>query len=93
MPLSRRVPKRGFTNIFATVYTAINVSDLNCFEDGTEITAAMLKEYGFIKKINDGIKILGNGELTKKLNVKAAKFTKTAEEKILAAGGSAEVVK
>ena len=93
MPLSRRVPKRGFTNIFATFYTAINVSDLNCFEDGTEITAAMLKEYGFIKKINDGIKILGNGELTKKLNVKAAKFTKTAEEKILAAGGSAEVVK
>ncbi len=93
MPLSRRLPKRGFTNIFATVYTTINVADLDVFEDGTEINAEMLKEVGFIKKINDGIKILGGGELTKKLVVKAAKFTKSAEEKILAAGGSVEVVK
>lgn len=93
MPLSRRVPKRGFTNIFATVYTTVNVSDLNIFEDGTEITAAMLKEMGVISKINDGLKVLGDGELTKKLTVKAAKFTKSAEEKILAAGGSIEVVK
>lgn len=93
MPLSRRVPKRGFTNIFATVYTTLNVADLDVFEDGTEINAEMLKELGFIKKINDGIKILGGGELTKKLDVKAAKFTKTAEEKILAAGGSVEVIK
>ena len=93
MPLSRRIPKRGFTNIFATVYTTINVADLECFEDGTEINAEMLKEMGFIKKINDGLKILGGGELTKKLDVKAAKFTKSAQEKIVAAGGSAEVVK
>ena len=93
MPLSRRVPKRGFTNIFATVYSTVNVSDLNIFEDGTEITAAMLKEMGVISKINDGLKVLGDGELTKKLTVKAAKFTKSAEEKILAAGGSIEVVK
>ncbi len=93
MPLSRRVPKRGFTNIFATVYTTINVSDLNIFEDGTEITAAMLKEMGVINKINDGLKVLGDGELTKKLTVKAAKFTKSAEEKILAAGGTIEVIK
>ena len=78
---------RGFTNIFATVYTTVNVEDLNVFEDGTEITAEFLKEINFIKKVNDGLKILGNGELTKKLNVKAAKFTKSAQEKIVAAGG------
>lgn len=92
MPLARRLPKRGFTNIFATVYTTVNVEDLNVFDDGTEITAEFLKEIKFIKKVNDGLKILGNGELTKKLNVKAAKFTKTAEEKILAAGGTVEVM-
>lgn len=92
MPLSRRLPKRGFTNIFATVYTTINVGDLDAFEDGTEITAEFLKEVGFIKKINDGLKVLGDGELTKKLNVKAVKFTKSAQEKIVAAGGSAEVI-
>ena len=91
MPLSRRLPKRGFTNIFATVYTTVNVEDLNVFEDGTEITAEFLKEINFIKKVNDGLKILGNGELTKKLNVKAAKFTKSAQEKIVAAGGTSEV--
>jgi len=93
MPLSRRLPKRGFTNIFATVYTTVNVEDLNVFEDGTEITAEFLKEIKFIKKINDGLKILGEGELTKKLTVKAVKFTKTAQEKIVAAGGTAEVIK
>jgi len=93
MPLSRRLPKRGFKNIFAKVYTTINVCDLNAFEDGTEINAEFLAEVGFIKKINDGIKILGEGELTKKLTVKAAKFTKSAEAKIVAAGGTAEVVK
>ena len=93
MPLSRRLPKRGFTNIFATVYTTINVGELNAFEDGTEITAEFLREHNFIKKVNDGIKILGEGELTRKLVVKAAKFTKSAEEKIVAAGGTAEVVK
>ena len=92
MPLSRRLPKRGFTNIFATVYTTVNVEELNCFEDGTEITAEFLWEIGFIKKINDGLKILGDGELTKKLTVKAAKFTKSAAEKIVAAGGAIEVI-
>ena len=93
MPLARRLPKRGFTNIFATVYTTVNVSDLNVFDEGTEITAEFLLEQRFIKKINDGLKILGNGELEKKLTVKAAKFTKTAEEKITKAGGTAEVTK
>lgn len=92
MPLARRLPKRGFTNIFATVYTTVNVEDLNVFDDGTEITAEYLKEIRFIRKINDGLKILGDGELTKKLNVKAAKFTKSAEEKIIAAGGTVEVI-
>ena len=92
MPLSRRLPKRGFKNIFAKVYTTINVGELEVFEDGTEITAEFLKNAGFIKKINDGIKILGQGELTKKLTVKAVKFTASAQEKISAAGGVAEVV-
>lgn len=92
MPLSRRLPKRGFTNIFAKEYSIVNVSDLNRFEDGTEITAELLKEQRLIRQILDGVKILGNGEITKKLTVKAAKFTKTATEKIVAAGGTAEVV-
>lgn len=92
MPLARRIPKRGFTNIFAKEYTTINVSDLNVFEDGTEITAEFLKEQKFISKINDGLKVLGNGELNKKLTVKAKKFTKTAQEKIANAGGNAEVI-
>ncbi|MFA5676432.1 MAG: 50S ribosomal protein L15 [Christensenellales bacterium] len=92
MPLSRRLPKRGFTNIFAKEYATVNVCELNRFEDGTEITAAFLKEQRIIRKINDGLKVLGNGELTKKLTVKAAKFTETAAEKIAAAGGTAEVV-
>lgn len=93
MPLYRRLPKRGFTNIFAKTYTEINVSDLNKFEDGATVTAESLKEAGIIKKVNDGIKVLGNGELTaKNLDVKAAKFTKSAEEKIAKAGGKAEVI-
>lgn len=93
MPLYRRLPKRGFTNIFAKTYTEINVSDLNKFEDGATVTAESLKEAGIIKKVNDGIKVLGNGELTvKNLEVKAAKFTKSAEEKIAGAGGKAEVI-
>ncbi len=91
MPLSRRLPKRGFVNIFAKTYTTVNVGDLDCFDDGTEIDVDFLKETGFISKKNDGLKVLGNGELTKKLTVKAAKFTKSAAEKIAAAGGSAEV--
>lgn len=93
MPLYRRLPKRGFTNIFANVYTEINVSDLNSFENGAEVTAEALKEAGIIKKINDGIVVLGRGEITaKELTIKAARFSKGAQEKIAAAGGKAEVV-
>ena len=92
MPLSRRVPKRGFTNIFSKVYTIVNVSELEIFEPGTVITPELLKEKGVIKKINDGVKILGNGELTKNLTVKAHKFSKAAQQKIEAVGGKAEVI-
>ncbi|MFA9423956.1 MAG: 50S ribosomal protein L15 [Sedimentibacter sp.] len=92
MPLYRRLPKRGFTNIFGTVYAEINVEDLNKFEDGAEITPEILKSEGIVKKQLDGVKILGNGELAKKLTVKAHKFSKSAVEKIEAAGGKAEVI-
>ena len=93
MPLARRLPKRGFTNIFAKEYTIINVAELNRFEDGTVITAQMLKEAGVISKIEkDGLKVLGRGELTKRLDVKAAKFSETAQKAIEAAGGTVEVV-
>ncbi|MCX7843621.1 MAG: 50S ribosomal protein L15 [Clostridia bacterium] len=93
MPLYRRVPKRGFNNkLFATVYAEVNVSDLNRFENGTTVTAELLKDAGIVKKLYDGVAILGNGELTKKLTVQATKFTKTASEKIEAAGGKVEVV-
>lgn len=92
MPLTRRLPKRGFTNIFAKQYAVVNVSDLNNLEDGFVVTAESLKELGMIKKIGDGLKVLGNGELTKKLTVKAVKFTQSAQEKINAVGGSAEVI-
>ena len=92
MPLYRRLPKRGFNNIFAKQYVTINVSDLERFENGTEVTAELLKETGVVSKVMDGIKILGRGELTKKLTVKAAKFTASASEKIEKAGGKAEVI-
>ncbi|MBI6874228.1 50S ribosomal protein L15 [Clostridium aciditolerans] len=92
MPLYRRLPKRGFTNIFAKEYAEINVERLNIFEDGTEITPELLLEKGIVKKAKNGVKILGNGELQKKLTVKAAKFTKAAAEKIEAAGGKVEVI-
>ncbi|MBR3505116.1 MAG: 50S ribosomal protein L15 [Clostridia bacterium] len=92
MPLVRRLPKRGFYNPFRTEYIAINVDRLEVFEDGMTVTPVELIEYGIIKKIGDGIKIMGNGELTKKLTVQAAKFTATAKEKIEAAGGKAEVI-
>ena len=92
MPLYRRLPKRGFTNIFAKKYTEVKVSALNIFDDGAEVTAQALKDAGVIKKINDGITVLGNGEITKKLTVKAAKFTQSAKAKIEAAGGKAEVI-
>ena len=92
MPLVRRLPKRGFYNPFRTEYVAINVDRLEVFEDGATVTPVELIEYGIIKKIGDGIKIMGNGELTKKLTVQASKFTATAKEKIEAAGGKAEVI-
>jgi large subunit ribosomal protein L15 len=95
MPLYRRLPKRGFNNKrFALAYIEINVGELERFEDGTVVDAALLKQSGAISlpKVNDGIKILGNGELTKKLTVKADAFTSTAKEKIQKAGGSAEEV-
>ena len=90
--LARRIPKRGFNNVFATEYTAINVSDLEKFVDGTVVDTELLKAAGVIKKENDGVKVLGNGELTKKLTVKAAAFSATAKEKIEKVGGEAEVV-
>jgi len=92
MPLYRRLPKRGFTNIFAKEYVEVKLEVLNRFEDGAEITAQALKEAGVIKKVKDGITILGNGELTKKVTVKAARFTESAKTKIEAAGGKIEVV-
>ena len=84
--------KRGFTNIFGTEYTIINVEDLNRFEAGTEVTPELLKELGMVKQVKDGIKILGNGTLNIGITVKAHKFTKSAIEKIEAAGGKAEVI-
>ncbi len=92
MPLYRRLPKRGFTNIFAKEFAIVNVSDLNCFEAGTEVTPEMLKEAGIVKQLLDGVKVLGNGQLDKKVVVKAQKFSKSAIEKIEAAGGKAEVI-
>ena len=92
MPLYRRVPKRGFTNIFGVDYVAVNVERLEVFEDGATVDAQALLDAGIIKKTLAGIKIMGNGELTKKLNVKAAKFTASAKEKIEAVGGKAEVI-
>ena len=90
--LARRIPKRGFNNIFATKYAVINVSDLEMFNDGITVDAELLKASGLVKKELDGIKVLGNGELTKNLTVKAAKFSAAAKEKIEKAGGKAEVM-
>lgn len=92
MPLYRRLPKRGFTNHFAKEYAEINVKDLNRFEDGTVVDCAALLEAGLVKQVKDGVKVLGNGELTKKITVKAEKFSKSAVEKIETAGGKAEVL-
>lgn len=92
MPLYRRLPKRGFTNINSKNIVAINISELNRFEDGSEVTVATLLESGVIKNPKDGVKILGNGELTKKLNVKVNAFSASAAEKIQALGGNAEVI-
>ncbi len=92
MPLYRRLPKRGFKNIFAKQYVSINVEALERFDDGTEVTAELLKQTGVISKTLDGVKVLGRGELTKKLTVKVAKFSESAKEKIEKAGGKAEVM-
>ena len=92
MPLYRRVPKKGFTNIFGTDYASVNVERLNVFEDGATVDAKALLDAGIIKKTLGGVKIMGNGELQKTLNVKAAKFTASAKEKIEALGGKAEVI-
>ena len=92
MPLYRRVPKRGFNNVFRTEYAEVNLERLEAFEDGAVVDAAALLEKRIIRKELDGVKILGGGELTKKLTVKAAKFTASAKEKIEAVGGKAEVI-
>ena len=92
MPLYRRLPKRGFTNIFAKKYVSINVEELNRFDANTEVTAELLKETGVISKFCDGVVILGRGEIDKALTVKAARFSKSAEEKITKAGGKAQVM-
>ena len=92
MPLYRRVPKRGFTNIFGTEYAAVNVERLEVFNDGDVVTVDELLAKKIIRKPMDGVKIMGNGELTKKLTVKAAKYTASAKEKIEAVGGTAEVI-
>ncbi len=92
MPLQRRVPKRGFVNIFATKYATVNLAALNAFEDGAVVDAQALKEAGLVKKSFDGIKVLANGTLTKKLTVKAAAYSEAAKAKIEAAGGKAEVI-
>ena len=91
MPLSRRVPKRGFNNIFAKPLEIINLSALNAFEDGAVVTAEVLLEKGILNKCEYGYKVLGNGKLTKKVTVEASAFSKSAKEAIEAAGGKAEV--
>ena len=92
MPIYRRLPKRGFKNIWRKNYAEVNVSTLNVFDDGMTVDAVALVEMGILKNVLDGVRILGNGELTKKLTVKAQGFTKTAIQKIEAAGGVTEVI-
>lgn len=92
MPLQRRVPKRGFVNIFATRYATVNIGSLSAFEDGAVVDTDALKAVGLVKKTYDGVKILGNGNVEKKLTVKAAAFSEAAKAKIEAAGGKAEVI-
>ncbi len=92
MPLYRRLPKRGFTNIFAKRFVVLNVRDLNRFENGTEVSAQALMEVGYMKRAHDGLRILGQGELKKKLTVRAVHFSGSARAKIEAAGGKVEIV-
>ncbi len=92
MPIYRRLPKRGFKNIWRKEFAEVNVETLNIFDDGTTVDAVVLVEAGILKNVLDGVRILGNGSLTKKLDVKAQGFTKSAKEKIESVGGTAEVV-
>lgn len=92
MPLVRRIPKRGFTNIFKKEYAIVNLEKLNVFEKGIEITPELLLEKGIIKELKAGVKILGNGNIEKPLNIKAHAFSKSAQEKIEKAGGKVEVI-
>ena len=92
MPLYRRLPKRGFKNTFAKKYAEVNVEQLNCFDNGAVVDPAALIEAGILKNVLDGVRVLGNGELTKSLTVQAQGFTKSAQQKIEAAGGIAEVI-
>lgn len=92
MPLYRRLPKRGFFNVFGNEYAEVNVETLNRFEDGSTVDPVALIEAGVLKNVHDGVRILGNGEITKKLTVIANGFTKSAEAKITAAGGKVEVI-
>ena len=92
MPIYRRLPKRGFKNVWRKEFAEVNVEVLNLFDDGTEVDAVVLIEAGILKNVLDGVRILGNGSLTKKLTVKAQGFTKSAKEKIEAVGGTAEVI-
>ena len=91
-PLFKRLPKRGFTNVNHKEYAVVNVEDLNVFENGTVVTIENLQEKGLVKKVYDGVKVLGNGKLDKNLTVKANKFSKTAEAAITSAGGNIEVI-
>jgi|SRR5687767_2756887 large subunit ribosomal protein L15 len=92
MPLHRRLPKRGFTNIFKTDYAVVNVSDLERFDNGASVDEAMLRQAGLVKGSHDGVKVLGDGELSKKLNVSATKFSKSAREIIEKAGGTVQEI-
>lgn len=92
MPMTRRIPKRGFVNIFAKQYAHVNVTALNAFEDGAVVDAEALKKAGLVKKLFNGVKVLGDGDISKKLTVKATAFSASAKQKIEAAGGTAEVV-
>ncbi|MDD3852571.1 MAG: 50S ribosomal protein L15 [Syntrophomonadaceae bacterium] len=92
MPLQRRLPKRGFTNIFKKEYSIVNVKDFNVFEEGTEVTLELLQQAGLIKNLKNEVKVLGDGDLERKVTIKAHRFSKQAEEKITARGGKAEVI-
>ncbi|MEA4926706.1 MAG: 50S ribosomal protein L15 [Syntrophomonadaceae bacterium] len=92
MPLQRRIPKRGFNNIFRKEYAIVNVKDLNCFDDGSIVTIQMLQEAGLVNKVGAGVKLLGDGELEKQLTVQVQKCSRQAEEKLAAKGGKFEVI-